>query len=570
MPRYSLQPSRLRYRTSVEPLEARSLLSVMLDEFTLPSTTIGLAAAPDGSLWFPLVNQELGRMTVAGSLSRTNVGADLTGAVAVGPGGDVWFTSSGSKIGRRTTSGDLKFFDVPSGPNDADPRIAADRDGNLWFTEETANKIGRLTPAGDVTEFVLPTANANPVAICASPDGSVWFTEFNVRAVGRISTTGKIDEFPTPARSTTNPGGKSFFSGIAAGPDGNVWFTEEEGYIGRITGAGQISEFALRLPPSGGSPYAICAGPDGNLWFTDLSGDVIGRITPSGQVTAFPIPNGLSLSLGIAAATDGNIWFGDQFTPRLGRVNLSYTDLGVAIAATPTPAAAGQRLTYTVTVTNHGPIEATNVIVTDKLPLGVGLVVSMAPSRGTVQQVPRFEGTNFTNTVIAKLGTLEPGAAATVTIIVSVPPVQAITNQAIVQADESDRVASNDSATVTTTVVTSPSGGASSFAPVFQSKQRLYSGKGAKRKLTGFQINFSAALDLVSATARSHFLLSQPGRTKRSPRRAISVKLVRLSSDRLAVMLTPAKYDAKKPLQLTTYGLLGERGHAVPTVTITL
>ena len=508
-------------------------------------------------------------MSVTGSLSRIKVGADLTGGVSVGPGGDVWFTSSGSRIGRRTMSGDLKFFDVPSGPNDTDPRIATDRDGNIWFTEETANTIGRLTPAGAVTEFVVPTANANPLAICASPDGSVWFTEFNVRAVGRISATGKIDEFSTPARSTT-PGGKSYFSGITAGPDGNVWFTEEEGFIGQITSEGQVSEFALRLPPSGGQPYAICAGADGNLWFTDLSANAIGRITPSGQVTAFPIPTGLSLPLGIAAATDGNIWFGEQLAPHLGRVNLSYTDLGVAIAATPSPAALGQRLTYTVTVTNNGPIEATNVIVTDKLPFGTFFVVSVASSQGTVQQVPRLEGTNLTNSVIAKLGTLAPGTAATLTIVVNPPVTQAISNQVVVQADESDRVPRNDSASISTAIVTSPGGGGTSSAPVYRSKQRIYSGKGAKRKITGFQINFSAALDLVSATSRSHYLLSQPGRTKRSPRRAISVKLVRISSDRLAVTFTPAKYDSKKPLQLTTHALLGEHGHAVPTVTVTL
>jgi uncharacterized repeat protein (TIGR01451 family) len=515
-------------------------------------------------------------MTVTGSLTRINVGADLTGGVSVSPNGDVWFTSSGSKIGRRTTSGDLKFFEVPSGPggNNTDPRIAADRDGNIWFTEETANKIGRLTPAGDVTEFVIPTASANPVAICASPDGSVWFTEFNVRAVGRIDTTGKIDEFATPTRSTANPSGKSYFSGIAAGPDGNVWFTEEEGFIGRITGQGQIAEFAVHLPPTGGQPYAICAGPDGNIWFTDLSANAIGRITPSGQVTAFPIPTGLSFPAGIVAAADGNIWFGEQFARHLGRVNISYTDLAVAMTAAPSPAVAGRPMTYTVTVTNRGPIEATNVIVTDHLPFGVFFVVSVATSQGTVQQVPRLEGANVTNTVIATLGTLAPAAAATVTIIVNPPSGQAISNHAVVQADESDHASNNDSADLMTTIVISSGGqspgGATSTAPVYRSKLRLYSGKGAKRKLTGFQINFSAALDLVSATNRSHFQLSQPGRTKRSAPKVIPVKSVRVSSDGLMITLSPGKYDSKKPLKLTSQSLLGARGQAVARFTVTL
>ena len=37
----------------------------------------------------------------------------------------------------------------------------------------------------------------------------------------------------------------------------------------------------------------LTAGPDGNLWFTTVAftdRNKIGRITPSGQITEFPIP----------------------------------------------------------------------------------------------------------------------------------------------------------------------------------------------------------------------------------------------------------------------------------------
>ena len=98
----------------------------------------------------------------------------------------------------------------------------------------------------------------------------------------------------------------------------------------------------------------------------------------------------------------------------------------------------------------------------------------------------------------------------------------------------------------------------------------MYAGKGAKRKLTGFQINFSAALDLITATNRGHFRLSQQGRTKRSAPKVIPVKSVRVSPDGLAVTLSPGKYDPKKPLKLTTQGLLGVGRHSVATFTVTL
>ena len=34
----------------------------------------------------------------------------------------------------------------------------------------------------------------------------------------------------------------------------------------------------------------ITAGPDGNLWFTDLDNGSIDSVTPTGQVTVYPLP----------------------------------------------------------------------------------------------------------------------------------------------------------------------------------------------------------------------------------------------------------------------------------------
>jgi len=70
--------------------------------------------------------------------------------------------------------------------------------------------------------------------------------------------------------------------GITAGPDGNLWFAATDvNMIGRITPAGSFTEFPLPTTcgsSNGCGPYAITAGPDGNLWFTEAAND-IGRIT---------------------------------------------------------------------------------------------------------------------------------------------------------------------------------------------------------------------------------------------------------------------------------------------------
>ena len=56
--------------------------------------------------------------------------------------------------------------------------------------------------------------------------------------------------------------------------------------IGRITPTGTITEFPI--PTASSQPVGIAAGPDGNLWFTEYNGDQIGRITPAGTITEFP------------------------------------------------------------------------------------------------------------------------------------------------------------------------------------------------------------------------------------------------------------------------------------------
>lgn len=100
----------------------------------------------------------------------------------------------------------------------------------------------------------------------------------------------------TPAGKSTIFSVDGFPGGLTAGPDGAVWFTDG-GQIGRITTSGQASYFAIPDYYSGGFPLSvtadfIAAGSDGNLWFTASDSDddpLIGRITPGGSITFFPL-----------------------------------------------------------------------------------------------------------------------------------------------------------------------------------------------------------------------------------------------------------------------------------------
>lgn len=257
-------------------------------------------------------------------------------AITAGPDGNLWFTEYGSgRIGRITPSGVVTEF--PVGP--VSNSIAVGPDGNLWFPDISGKRIVRITPAGAATAF--PTqANESwggPYVITAGPDGNMWFTEIKgVNTMGNVNRIGKF----SLADSSFAMYGNSFTPGIkntpprdiVKGPDGNLWFTLP-GYetivfpggdrIGRITPEGVVTTFPVT---PGSEPNEITAGPDGNLWFTESRARQIGRITPDGVVTEFAagISTGNESLGGITAGPDGNLWFTERVSGlgfgRIGRI----------------------------------------------------------------------------------------------------------------------------------------------------------------------------------------------------------------------------------------------------------
>src|SRR5438309_677700 len=75
-----------------------------------------------------------------------------------------------------------------------------------------------------------------------------------------------------------------------------------------VAHAGEIAEVALKS--EGHRRQALTIGPDGNLWATEVLKHELLRITPTGEITEFPVSGkGVGVLQGIAGGPDGNIWF---------------------------------------------------------------------------------------------------------------------------------------------------------------------------------------------------------------------------------------------------------------------
>ena len=135
-----------------------------------------------------------------------------------------------------------------------------------------------------------------------------------------------------------------------------------------------------------------------------------------------------------------------MWSPEVREVVLLYSelaDLTVRKEASSGAVLAGNELTYTIWITNNGPLPAQAVRVTDTLPGGMTWIAS-TPSQGTC------------TTLTCNLGILNPGGVATVTIRVRVnsnTPEGSLVNQVIVGTDTPDDPA-NNTATVSTAVQT--------------------------------------------------------------------------------------------------------------------
>jgi uncharacterized repeat protein (TIGR01451 family) len=117
--------------------------------------------------------------------------------------------------------------------------------------------------------------------------------------------------------------------------------------------------------------------------------------------------------------------------------------LALSKTASPDPAVMNQPLTYTLSVTNHGPLTDTNVLLTDTLPLSVTLGSYTSTQGGCIPD---------DGTLACSLGGLLIGEQVTVTLTVTPTAFGLIHNLALVAGEQPDPNPADNTAMVETYV----------------------------------------------------------------------------------------------------------------------
>ncbi|MFD0894868.1 DUF11 domain-containing protein [Luteolibacter ambystomatis] len=299
------------------------------------------------------------------------------------------------------------------------------------WTKTSTNNVGDAT--GTVTytaTSVAASATAQFVVVlkvnATAPNNSHLDNTITVSAVTTDPTPGNNSASPSPL---VKSGADLAISGSAstpavAGSDITYTFTAtnngpldaDSAVVTSVLPVG--TTFVSAVTPSGwtlaGSSPAV--GSNGTVTFTRplLANGATADFTVVAHINA-NVASGTALHNGIAAASSTLDIFPLNSSASLDSTVVTRADLAVTLVGAPDPVLANDNLTYTITVANNGPSDATGVSVS--LPLASSTTFTSATGAGWSISSPAVDSTG---TVTFSGGAITHGSSAILTVVTTV------------------------------------------------------------------------------------------------------------------------------------------------------
>ncbi|MBK9315806.1 MAG: Ig-like domain repeat protein [Acidobacteria bacterium] len=256
-------------------------------------------------------------------------------------------------------------------------------------TPATGTTSGTVTFKDGATTLCTSTLNGSGIATCATDTLTVGSHLITAVYIGDINFNGSTS-------STLSQTVNKASTGVIVTSSRNPSVEGEQ-----VTFSAMISAVA----PGKGTPTGTITFKSGTTTICSSNLNVAGRADC----------NNSSLSVGnhqITAAYNGDGNFTASVSPMLQQtVSPKRVDLAIAMSASPGTISNSTKITYNITVTNKGPGNATQVVVTDNLPASVSFVSCSATNGGVCG------GTGNNRTVT--FASLAQGTSATIKLEVT-------------------------------------------------------------------------------------------------------------------------------------------------------
>ena len=223
---------------------------------------------------------------------------------------------------------------------------------------------------GMLKQFKVPTANSQPRAITNGSDGNLWFTEGteftnSPAKVGRVTPAGNITEFDLDCNFC-------ILTDIDQGPEDILYMTSNNPILVRFDVATQTQPASIDIPNSGSASEIDVHGDD--VWFIADSNSLRRYNVTTGQFTAFPLSFDKSPA-DVVVDSAGDPWFTAPLDNTVNRLDLA---TGAVVESFPVPDGLSPR---SLAIATDGQIWFTSRFT----PQGVG---RLDPTTGVVTTFP--------------------------------------------------------------------------------------------------------------------------------------------------------------------------------------